>query len=82
VSSALAGALELAALLPGALAAGASGQALAGWERSWRRRHRRSVAWTALLLGLARRPALRRQVIRLGAARPWILDRLLSVAVG
>jgi flavin-dependent dehydrogenase len=82
VSSALAGALELAALLPGALVAGASGQALAGWERSWRRRHRRSVAWTALLLGLARRPALRYQVIRLGAARPWILDRLLSVAVG
>ena len=82
VSSALSGAIELAALLPGALAAGASRGALAGWERAWGRRHRRSAAWTALLLAVASRPELRRRLLTLGGARRWPAERLLALALG
>lgn len=82
VSLALAGALDLAALLPGAIAAGATRGALLGWERAWRRRQRRSAAWTSILLGLARRPALRRGILSLAATRPRPLERLVAFALG
>jgi menaquinone-9 beta-reductase len=82
VSLALAGALDLAALLPGAVAAGASRRALLGWEWTWRRRQRRTAAWTATLLGLARRPALRRVILSLGATQPRPLQRLVAFALG
>jgi flavin-dependent dehydrogenase len=80
VSLALANALELAALLPGAIAAGGSRAALLPWERAWRGRQRRAAAWTALLLGLARRPAVRRRLLPLLPAAP--LARLVAFAVG
>lgn len=81
VSLALAGALDLAALLPGAVAAGASRGALRGWEGAWRRRQRRSAAWTSLLLGLARHPTLRRGILSLAATRPRPLERLVAFAL-
>ena len=82
VSLALAGALELAGLLPDALVAGATREALRGWERAWQRRRRPAVAWAALLLALTRRPRLRRRLISLGAARPRPLERLVALALG
>ncbi len=81
VSLGLAGALDLAALLPAAIAAGGGIRALLGWERAWRPRQRRAAAWTALLL-LARRARLRRGVISLGAAIPAPVERLVSAALG
>jgi len=82
VSLGLAGALELAALLPGAVAAGGSRGALLGWERAWGRRQRRAEAWTALLLAVARRPRLRRGLISLGAGRTRLLERVVASALG
>jgi flavin-dependent dehydrogenase len=81
VSLALAGALELAALLPGAIAAGAGREALGGWEAAWRRRQRPAMAWTALLRQLSKRPWLRRRLLELGAARPVPLERLVALAL-
>ncbi len=81
VSLALAGALDLAAFLPDAIAAGGSRGALLGWERAWGRRQRLSAAWTALLLGLARRPRVRRQVISLGVSWPRSIERLVALAL-
>lgn len=81
VSLALAGALELAELLPGAIAAGATRDALLAWEAAWRRRQRRAVAWTALLLQLSRRPWLRHRLLRLGARHPGLVDRLAALAL-
>jgi flavin-dependent dehydrogenase len=82
VSLALAGAIELARLLPEAIAAGATREALLGWERAWQRRRRPAAAWTALLLALARRPRLRRGLISLGANRTRPLERLVALALG
>ncbi|WP_408629685.1 NAD(P)/FAD-dependent oxidoreductase, partial [Anaeromyxobacter oryzisoli] len=75
-------ALELADLLPAALARGASARALAGYERRWRRRFLPYAAWTRLVLGLSRHPALRRRVLALAAARPRALERVVAAAVG
>jgi len=80
VSLSLAGALDLAALLPAALAAGATAQALLPWERAWRRRQRRAVAWTALLLALARRPRARRWLLAPGAR--GLAARVAALAAG
>ena len=82
VSLGLAGALDLAALLPAAIAAGGGHRALLGWERAWGRRQRVAVGWTALLLALARRPALRRGLISAGSAVPWPIERLVALAIG
>jgi flavin-dependent dehydrogenase len=75
-------AADLAALAPAALARGASAAALQGYERAWRRRFRVYAAWTRLLLALSRRPALRRGVLALAAARPGPFERLVEAAVG
>lgn len=82
LSLALGCAVELAALLPGALAAGAGAAALAPYERVWRRHWRPYAAWTRLVLALARHPGVRRQVVRLAAARPGPFERLVAAAVG
>ncbi len=82
VSIALAGALDLAELLPEAVSAGGSRGALLGWERAWHRRQLRAAAWTSILLGLARRPALRRGILSLAAGRPRLLQRLVAFALG
>lgn len=75
-------AAELAALLPGALAAGAGAAALAPYEVAWRRRFRPYAAWTRLLLVLSRRGALRRAVLAVAAATPAPFERLVAAAVG
>jgi menaquinone-9 beta-reductase len=75
-------ALELAALLPGALARGATRAALAPYESVWRRRFLPYAAWTRAVLALARRPALRRRVLALAAARPRPFERVVAAAVG
>jgi flavin-dependent dehydrogenase len=75
-------ALDLAALAPAALAAGASRQSLLGYERAWRRRWRPYWLSTAALLAAVRRPALRRGLLRLSAREPWPLTRLVAAAVG
>ena len=82
VSLGMAGALDLAALLPAAIAAGGGRRALLGWERAWGRRQRVATGWTALLLGLARRPGLRRGLISVGAAVPRPIARMVALAIG
>jgi flavin-dependent dehydrogenase len=73
---------DLAALLPDALARGATAAALAGYEQAWRRRYRVYAAWTHLMLVLARRPALRRGVLALAGARRATFERIVAAAVG
>lgn len=73
---------DLAALLPDALARGATGAALRPYEAAWRRRFRPYAAWTRAVLALGRRPALRRRVLALAAARPAPFERLVAAAVG
>jgi len=82
LSLALGCALDLAALAPDALAQGASRAALAGYERAWRRRFWPYQAWTRLLLAVARRPAVRRRAVALGASQRGALTRLVAAAVG
>jgi flavin-dependent dehydrogenase len=73
---------DLAALAPDALARGATASALHPYERAWRRRFRPYAAWTRLLLALSHRPALRRGVLALAAARPGPFERIVEAAVG
>ena len=75
-------ALDLAVLLPAALARGAGAAALAPYEDAWRRRYRPYARWTRLMLLLARHPALRRSVLHLAAAPPRPFEQLVSAAVG
>ncbi len=75
-------AADLAALLPGALASGATAAALGPYEAAWRRRFRPYAAWTRVLLALSRRAALRRSVLALAAATPAPFERLVAAAVG
>jgi flavin-dependent dehydrogenase len=75
-------ALDLAALLPDALARGASRAVLAPYEAAWRRRFLPYRAWTQLVLGLAARPALRRRVLAFAAAAPAPFERAVRAAVG
>jgi flavin-dependent dehydrogenase len=82
VSLALGCAIDLAALLPGVLAEGATRASLRGYEAAWRRRFFPYWAWTRAMLGLIRRPALRRRVLGLVAARPAPFERLMAAAVG
>ena len=74
--------MDLAALLPDALAAGAGRAALWPYEAAWRRRFLPYWAWTRVMLGLARRPGLRRRVLGMAAARPAPFERLVAAAVG
>ncbi|MGC4000362.1 MAG: FAD-dependent monooxygenase [Anaeromyxobacter sp.] len=82
LSIAFGAALDLAALLPAALAAGAGPAALAPYEAAWARRYRAYAAWTRLVLLLSRHRALRRQVLRLVTARPQPFERVVAAAVG
>jgi menaquinone-9 beta-reductase len=75
-------ALDLAALLPDALARGATADALAGYERDWRRRFVPYARWTRLVLALSRHPGLRRRVLALAAAAPRPFERVVAAAVG
>ncbi|MBK9518647.1 MAG: NAD(P)/FAD-dependent oxidoreductase [Anaeromyxobacter sp.] len=82
LSLALGCALDLAALAPDALAAGAGRDSLAPYERAWRRRFTPYARSTRALLAITRRPALRRALIALCARAPAPLTRLVAAAVG
>lgn len=82
LSLALGCALDLAALAPGALAAGAGRDSLAPYERAWRRRFVPYALSTRALLAITRRPALRRALIALSARAPAPLTRLVAATVG
>lgn len=73
---------DLAAILPDALARGATADALRPYEAAWRRRFRPYAAWTRGMLALTRHPALRRRVLALAAARPAPFERVVAAAVG
>lgn len=82
LSLAFACALGLAELLPGALARGATAEALRPYERLWAAHFRPYAAWTRLVLGLGRHPALRRRVLALACWQPAPFERLVARAVG
>ena len=82
VSLALQEAVLLGALLPDALSRGASREALLPWDRAVRARHRRHAAVTRLVLGMARRPAVRRRAVALLGRAPRLFDALVAGAVG
>lgn len=82
VSLALGCALDLAALLPDALARGAGADALRPYERAWAARFRPYAAWTRTMLAVTRRPRLRRALLSLVESRSVVLERLVERAVG
>jgi menaquinone-9 beta-reductase len=82
LSMAFEAALDLARLLPEALARGASEAALAPWDRLQARRWLRYSAQARFLLGLCRRPEARRRVLAAAARHPRALARLVGWAVG
>jgi 2-polyprenyl-6-methoxyphenol hydroxylase-like FAD-dependent oxidoreductase len=73
---------DLAALLPAALARGATRDALRGYEAAWRRRFLPYAAFARAMLALARHPSLRRRVLALAAARPVPFEKVVAAAVG
>ncbi len=82
VSLALEEAVLLGRMLPDALVRGATREALLPWDAAARARRRRHVAVTRLVLGMARRPRLRRTAVRLLGRTPGLLDALVAGAVG
>ncbi len=81
VSLALQGALALAEELPRALSRGATAPSLARWARGERVRFARYAAATSLVLGLARRPAMRAPLLRSLARSPRLFAGLLQLAL-
>jgi flavin-dependent dehydrogenase len=82
LSLALASAAALGRTLPGALAQGASAQALRPYEVAYQRAYGR-YAWLArTLVYLSARPALRRRIIRVLGAHPRLFDRVLRAVAG
>jgi flavin-dependent dehydrogenase len=75
---ALRGALDLAAILPEAVAGGADAGALGAWERAWRRRFLPAADAASAMLWLARHPAARRRALALAARRPAAVARLVA----
>jgi len=63
--------------LPGVLARGATRDSLQGYERAVRRDFASYERFTRLILFMARRPALRRRVIRGLSSAPWLFEVLL-----
>ncbi|MBI5069040.1 MAG: NAD(P)/FAD-dependent oxidoreductase [Deltaproteobacteria bacterium] len=82
ISMALESALDLGAILPEALAQGATRKALLPFDRAQGRRWRKYAAAARFVLGLARRPEARRRVLEAAGRHPRVLSRLVSWAVG
>ncbi|HEY6107187.1 MAG TPA: FAD-dependent oxidoreductase, partial [Anaeromyxobacteraceae bacterium] len=82
LSLGLEAAADLSRLLPAALARGAGREAFRPYERAVRARHRRYAAVAGLVLGMARRPRLRRAVIGGLARSPALFAALVRWAVG
>ncbi|MFP2926821.1 NAD(P)/FAD-dependent oxidoreductase, partial [Pyxidicoccus sp. 3LG] len=72
---------SLGALLPDALAKGATRDALQPYEACFQRVFRKYAWTTRALLMLARRPRLRRPVVRLLGKSPWLFERILHAVV-
>ena len=81
ISLALTCAQALAALLPTALGAGATRQALRPYQRFHAREFRRYALVCRAMLGLARHPVIRRRVVRFLGAHPRLFDRLIAEAL-
>ncbi len=78
LSLAFGGALALGQILPHALAPGSSSAALAQYQREVSRNFRRSALATRLMLMLARRPGLRRRLIRRLDRHEWVFESVLA----
>ena len=81
LSLAFACAESLGTLLPDALAKGATRDALLPYEECFQRVFRKYAWTTRALLMLARRPRLRRPVVRLLGRTPWLFERILHAVV-
>jgi flavin-dependent dehydrogenase len=82
LSLAFEGAQALGAALPGALARGARREALLPYERAMQARFRRYAAVARLVLGMARRPRLRRAAVARLSRHPRLFEGLVRRAVG
>ncbi|MCI0669530.1 MAG: NAD(P)/FAD-dependent oxidoreductase [Myxococcaceae bacterium] len=82
LSLALVCAEALAAVLPQALVRGATARELASYVRVFRREFRRYEVLTRGVLALARRPRLRRPLVRVLGRAPRLFDAVLAVALG
>jgi menaquinone-9 beta-reductase len=82
LSLAFEGALVLGAMLPEALARGAGREALFPFERAMQARFRRYAAVARLVLGMARRPRLRRAALARLSRHPRLFEGLVRRAVG
>jgi flavin-dependent dehydrogenase len=82
LSLAFAGAAVLAAVAPDALARGADADALRPYARAHARLYRRYALVTGAVLGVARRPRLRRPLLRWLARRPTRLETLIRWGLG
>lgn len=80
LSLAFAGAAALGAVLPDALARGATAAALAPYARTTARAFRRYAALASLLVWTARHPSLRRRVLDGLIAHPPLFEALLAHA--
>lgn len=81
LSLAFQGAVALGATLPAALAAGATREAFAEWERGEARRFALYAVTTRFVLGLARRPAVRRASLAFLARHPRLFARVVGLVV-
>lgn len=78
LSLAFASAAALAAVVPGALERGGTGSALKPYARAHARLFRHYALVSGAVLAIARRPGLRRPLIRWLGAHPGLLDRLVA----
>jgi flavin-dependent dehydrogenase len=81
VSMAFACAQALGEILPGALRRSATRESLFPYERAFAREFRRYALVCRSVLGLARRPRLRRPLLRFLSEHPRLFDRLIAVAL-
>lgn len=81
ISLALLGAKALGALLPAALERGATREALLPYEREAARQFRRYALVCRSVLGVARRPRLRRPVVHFLGAHTRLFDTLIALAL-
>jgi len=81
ISLALLGAKALGVLLPAALERGATRESLLPYEREASRQFRRYALVCRSVLGVARRPHLRRGLLRFLGAHTALFDRLIGFAL-
>ena len=82
LSLAFQAAAALGAVAPGALERGATPESLAPYARAHARLFRRYALVTNAVLAIARRPRLRRPLIRMLGKQPALLDRLVAWSLG